>query len=157
MRALLEKKRLNVLTLLQHGRSTCEVSKVLGISQSMCFNLCRECVPLVKPSRGGRPNNITTARRRACVKAITIGRLDNVADVRNALSKHLNVVVSTNIVRHVLHEVGLGSLEKHKKPFLTARMCFASWNLLNVIKIGLSMIYIGWFLVMRLRSVDAHA
>jgi hypothetical protein len=33
-------------------------------------------------------------------------------------------------------------------------MCVASWNLLNIIKIGLSMIGIAWFLVTRLRSIN---
>jgi hypothetical protein len=46
------------------------------------------------------------------VRAITIGGLNNVVDVRNALSEHLNVVVSTNRMRCALHEVGIGSLGK---------------------------------------------
>ena len=44
----------------------------------------------------------------ACVRAIIVGGLDNVVDVRNALSKRLNVVVSTNTMMHALHEAGLG-------------------------------------------------
>jgi hypothetical protein len=50
-----------------------------------------------------------------CVRAITVGGVDNVVNERNVLSEHLNVVVSTSTVRCALHEVGLGSLEKHKK------------------------------------------
>ena len=37
---------------------------------------------------GGRPRTITLAQQEACVGAITIGGLDNVVDVRNALSEH---------------------------------------------------------------------
>ena len=41
--------------------------------------------------------------------------------MRNALSEHLEyVVVSTNRVRHALHEACLGSLEKQKKSLLKA-------------------------------------
>ena len=41
------------------------------------------------------------------------------------MSEHLNVVVSTNSVRRALHEVGLGSLEKQKKPlFTTKNVCY---------------------------------
>ena len=65
-------------------------------------------------SRGGHPRNITPAQRRECVRVMTIGGLDNVVDVRNVLSEHLDVVVSTNIVRHALHEACLGSLEKQE-------------------------------------------
>ena len=42
-----------------------------------------------------------------CVEAITVGGLDNVVYVSNALKEHLNVVVSTNIVRRALHEACL--------------------------------------------------
>ena len=52
-------KRLNAIALLQYGRSTREVSKLLGISQSTCSRICRECVPYREPSRGGHPRNIT--------------------------------------------------------------------------------------------------
>ena len=58
---------------------------------------------------------------KTCVRAITIRGLDNVVDVRNAMSEHLNVVVSTNTIRRALHEIGLESLEKQKKPTLTAK------------------------------------
>jgi hypothetical protein len=56
--------------------------------------------------------NIIHAQRQECVKTITFGGLDNVVDARNALSEHLNMIVSTNIVRCALHEVGFRSLEK---------------------------------------------
>ena len=82
------------IAMLQHGRSTREVSKFLGIFESTCSRIHRECVPHVEPSRGGR----------ACVRAITVGGLDNVVNVRNALNEHLNVVVSTNTMRCALHE-----------------------------------------------------
>ena len=72
------------------------------------------------PSRGGRPRSIAFAQRRACVRAITVGGLDNVVDVSLGVST-LNVVVSTNTMRRALDEASLGSLEKHKKPLLTAK------------------------------------
>ena len=63
----------------------------------------------MEPSKEGRPRSITLAQRQVCVRAIAIGGLDNVVDVRNALSEHLKVVVSTNTTRHALHEEGLKS------------------------------------------------
>jgi hypothetical protein len=97
----------------------------------------------VEPSRGGRPRIITHAQRRAFVRTIIVGGLDNDAYVRNALSEQLNVVVSTNIVRYALHEASIGSLEKHKKSLLSAKNVCCKWILLNVIHIGLSIIGIG--------------
>jgi hypothetical protein len=61
--SLPEEKRLNAIALLQHGHSTREVSKLLGISQSTCSRICRDCVPHVEPSRGGCPSNITPIHR----------------------------------------------------------------------------------------------
>ena len=46
---------------------------------------------------------------------------DNVVDLRNALSEHLNVVVSTTTMRRAHHEACFGSIEKQKKPLLTAK------------------------------------
>ena len=87
MRALREEKRLNAIALLQHGHSTREMSKLLGISQSTCSRICKVRVSHVEPSRGGHPRSITLAQRRACVKAITIGGLDTNVDMRNVLTK----------------------------------------------------------------------
>ena len=79
-----------------------------------------------------------------CVRAIIVGGVDNVVNERNFLIEHLNVVVSTSTVRCALHEVGLGSLEKlQNNGCLWPRMCVASWTLLNIIIIGLSMIGMG--------------
>ena len=112
MRALLEEKRLNAIALLNHGCSTREVSKLLGMSQCTCFRICKECVPHVGPSRRGHPRTITLAQRRVCMRAIKIGGLNNVVGVRDVSSEHLNVVASTKTMRCVLHEVDIRSLQK---------------------------------------------
>ena len=59
--------------------------------------------------------------------------------MRNALSEHLNVVVSTNIVRRALHEVSLGVFE----PFAQRHQ---DWTIHDW--------YPMFFLVMGLRSID---
>ena len=74
--------------MIHHGHITLEVSKLLGISQSTCYRTCRECVSHVEPSRGGHPKSTTRAQQRACARAITVGGLDNVVDMKNALSEH---------------------------------------------------------------------
>ena len=121
MRALPKEKRLNAIAMLQHGLSTCEVSKLLGISQSTCSRIRRECVPHVAPARGGHPKNISPTQRRASVRATTIGGLDNVYDMRNALREHLNMVVNTKTVRRALHEACIGLLKKQIKFLLTTK------------------------------------
>ena len=93
-------------------------------------------------ARGGCPRNIALDEGRGCVRTIILGGLDNVVEVRNALIEHL--VVSANTIRIALHEVGLGSLSIRSR-WSQSRMCVAGWNLLNVIKVGLSMIGVGCF------------
>jgi DNA-directed RNA polymerase specialized sigma subunit len=57
MRAL-PKKRLNAIAMLQQGRSTQEVSKLLGISQSTCSRIHTKYVPHVESPRGGCPRRM---------------------------------------------------------------------------------------------------
>ena len=121
MRALSREKKLSALTLLQHGRSTCEVSKSLGISQSTCFRILQGCALHVKCLREGHPRSFISVQRQACIRTITLDGLDIVVDVKNALTKQLNMVVCTNTVWRTLHEAGLESLEKQKKSPLTAK------------------------------------
>ena len=85
MEALPEEKMLNVIAPLQHWRRTCEMSKLLGISQSTCSKIHREYILHVEPSKGGHLRSIAPTQRRAYVRAITIGGLYNVVDARNAL------------------------------------------------------------------------
>ena len=58
------------------------------------YGIRRGCVRHVDPSRGWHPRSITPTQQRPCKRAITICGLDNAIDVRNALSEHVNVVVS---------------------------------------------------------------
>ena len=63
MRALLEETRFNAIALLQHGHSTCKVSKLVGISQSTCSRIHKECVPHEERTlKGGHPKSITLAQ-----------------------------------------------------------------------------------------------
>ena len=96
------------------------------------------CVPHVEHSIRRRPRNITHAQQRARVKAIIISGLNNVVDVRNALQEHLNMVVSTNTKRHALDEQVLGHQISKRSRCSWPRMCVVGWNLLNVIKIELT-------------------
>ena len=132
---------------MQHERSTHGVSKVLGISQSTCSRICREirreCVPHVKLSKGGHPKSITPTQRQGHVRAIIVGGLDNVVDMRIALSEHMNVslAMSTNIVGCALHDAGIGSLKKHNKLVLMTMkfvhcglefaQCHQDWTKIN--------------------------
>ena len=105
MRAIPKVKWLNAIAMLQHGRSTHQVSKFLGIYESTCSRICNECLPHVEPSGRGHPRSTTPIQRRVCVRAITVGELNNnVVDVKNALTEDLNMVESTNTMRHALHE-----------------------------------------------------
>ena len=112
MRALPEEKRMNAI-------AYCSMS----IAHVKCWNcwvtlnlhalrFVWECVPHVEHSIGGRPRNITHAQRQAHVRAITIGGLNNIGDVRNALREHQHIEACTSWA-------SIGSLKKQKKSLLT--------------------------------------
>ena len=111
MRASPEKERFHAITLLYPGYTICEVLNYWASLNLHAIGFV-ESVLHVELARGGRPRNIALVEGGVWVRAITVGGLDNVVAVRNALNEHLNVVVSTNTVGIALHEVGLWSLEK---------------------------------------------
>ena len=96
--------------------AACEVSKLLGISLSTCSRIRKECVPHVEPSRGWHPRSITPTQWQGYVRAITVGGIDSVVNVRKSLSEHQHM-------RRALHEASLGPLEKHKNSKLKAKFC----------------------------------
>ena len=65
-------------------------------------------------------------------KSHHIGGLDNVVDMEKASNEQLNVITSTNTVSRALREAGLGSLEKEKKPLLTAKNVSCRFRVYNV-------------------------
>ena len=124
MRTLSKEKKLNAIALLEHRCSTCEdLSKLLGISQSTCSRIWREYAPHVERLKGSRLRSFTIVQRRACIRAITLERLNIVVHVKNTLSEQLNVVVSTNTLRPTLHEACLRSLENQRNPYSLPRTC----------------------------------
>jgi hypothetical protein len=52
--------------------------------------------------------------------------------MRYASNEHFNVVVSTNTVSRALREASLGSLEKEKKPLVTAKNVSCRFKVYNV-------------------------
>jgi hypothetical protein len=68
-----------------------------------------------------------------------VGGLDNVVDMKIALHD-MNVAMSTNIEGCALHDVGLGSLNKHSKLVLMTKnvqcglefaQCHQDWTKIN--------------------------
>ena len=130
--------------------SSHEVFQLLGTSQSTSYRICREHVPHVEPSRGERPKNIILAQQQACVRAITIGGLYCVIDVRYALSEHLNVVESTNALRRAFHEACLRfslSYVKCKTLAFIMKSLEYYFHPLDVTLKNLSLQYMSWKLI----------
>ena len=76
--------------------------------------------------------------------------------MRNALSEHLNGVVSTNtITRYALHESMSWVIREAKEVVAHNQECALHVEICSTsLRLDLSMIGIGRFLVMRLRSID---
>jgi transposase len=121
MRQLSTDKRDGILSLLQQGLSTRKVAKRCRIGKSAVQRLRAECLPDLISSQNGRPAKLSAQDRRFCVRAITSGKLGTTTEVAKDLESKLNVKVCDRTVRNVLHEAGLGAVEKEEKPKLSPK------------------------------------
>jgi transposase len=107
----------NVLSLLSQGFTTRQVAGQCNVSQSTVQNLRKRCLPDADLSRGGRPEKLSPQDKRACVRAVTSGRLDTAAAAAKRLREETDVEASDLTVRRALREAGLVAQEKEaKKP-----------------------------------------
>ena len=76
MRALPKEIRLNATTLLQHGCSTCEVSKLLVFLNLHALGFVESVFLVWNLQEEGAPRSITPTQQQGCVRAITVDGVD---------------------------------------------------------------------------------
>ena len=121
MRPLSHDIQQNVLSLLGQGFTTRQVAEQCGISHSTVQRLRKKCLTDAELSRGGRPEKLSPQDKRACVCAVTSGRLDTATAAAKQLREETGVEVSDLTVRRALREAGLMAQEKEAKPKLSAK------------------------------------
>ena len=111
----------SILVKLQAGRSTRDVASELQVSQSHVARLRRKRLFDIPASSGGRPQALTDAQKRACIRAVTSGGFEVATHATQHVREECQVTVSVDTVRRVLRAGGLRSKVKQKKPKLNQR------------------------------------
>jgi hypothetical protein len=103
------------------GKSTREVAKSLGFSQSSVNRVRRKnCSSLELPQRGRREILIPLEKRLA-VRLVIVGGLETAVDATKVLRVGREVGFCDNILQNALRDVGLRACEKIPKPSLSQR------------------------------------
>lgn len=121
MRRLPADKQNNILSVRRNTSSLRKVAQQCGVGKSTAQRLCKQYLPDLPKSLGGRPAKLSPQNKHFCVRAITSGNLDTATEVKKKLENDVNVIVSDNTVRRALQEAGLDAVEKAKKPRLSSK------------------------------------
>jgi hypothetical protein len=112
MKPISRAKKVDIFVLLIKGKSTREVVKSLGFSQSTMNRVRRKhCSSLELPQRGHR-EILTPLEKRLAVRLVTIGGLETAVEAAK-------VGFCDNTLRNDLRDVGLRACEKIPKPSLS--------------------------------------
>lgn len=121
MKRLAEEKRNNIKILLQNGKSTREVAKIIGVSQSTVSTIRQECFPMLKKSKGGAPSKLSEHSKNYCVRLITTDKTSTAEETAKSIQKIVGTNISRQTVARALRYKGLKSGEKKRKPFLSVK------------------------------------
>ena len=120
----------NIISLINQGLSTREISKKCKVSNSTVQKYRKIHCKDVEMKKAGRPRKLTPHDKRFCVRAVTSGRVKTATEARNRLMQEMGVSVSVKTVTRALNQAGLAAKEKKAKPMLSranikARLEFA--------------------------------
>ena len=119
MKSITAALRDNILAQLQAGKSARAVSQSLHVPKSTVGDIRKSLGRNLKPAKTGRPAKLSPAEKRYCVHSVTTGQQKSAVQVARSLIHDFNVVASAQTVRRVLHDAGLGAIEKESKPALS--------------------------------------
>ena len=100
--------------MLQAGRTTRDVAHELQVSQSHVARLRKKRLYDLPASSGGRPQVLSDAQKRVCVRVVTSGVFEIATQVAQHVRKQCHVIVSVDTVQRTLHATGLRSKVKQK-------------------------------------------
>jgi len=111
----------NIVNRIQNGLSNHEIAKGVGISRATVNRIANRVFPGRMIEKKGRPPKLTPRDKLYCVRQITMGGKETAMDVRRSLENDVGVSVCNNTVCNALREMGVGSIVKPKKPYLSPK------------------------------------
>lgn len=121
MRSIQESQRNKIISMLNSGSTIRQVADQVSVSTATVSRVGkRHCLDREK-RKGGRPEVLTGADKRYCVRLVTKGRVDSPAKVKKQLEIDHSKTVSVDTIKRALKGSGLGAIPKPSKPLLNAR------------------------------------
>ena len=121
MKPLSQQCQKDVISLLQHNKSTREIANQLHVSHSTVSRIRKKILPDTQKSSGGRPQALTEQDERTILRSISSGRCDIATEAWKNLTEHQNINISAQTVRNILKKNGMKAYVKAKKPLITQR------------------------------------
>src|SRR6266481_220325 len=110
-----------VISRLNSGQTTHQISSSTGVSIGTISKICSAHCPDVPKSSGGHPAKLSPANIRHAVNLITSGKAETAVQVSKALQTITNQPVTSQTVRQHLRRTGMKAVVKKKKPLLSPR------------------------------------
>lgn len=121
MRSLSVDKLNIVISRLNSGQTTCQISSSTGVSIGTISKICSKHCPDLPKSSGGCPVKLSPANICHAVKLITSGKAETAVQVSKALQTITNKPVTAQTVHRHLRSTGMKAVVKKKKPHLSQK------------------------------------
>jgi transposase len=110
-----------IVKLSEEGCSTRQIASRLNIGRDTVSRYLKTKVPNAVKSKGGRPSKLSLYQKRLIVRKVVTGEVSTAAAMHRDLSTTSGTNVSYQLVKNMLHEAGLRTVSKVKKPLLLPR------------------------------------
>lgn len=119
MRRLSSDQVTQITTLLNDGKSTREIAKILGCGKTTVEKYRKMMVNEPAELKQGRPQKLTSRDKRTIARLMVNGRAKTAVELTKLINNEREEKVSTETVRRALKEEGLRARKRKKKPTLS--------------------------------------
>ena len=119
MKPLSQQYQKNVISLLQHNKSTRQIADQLHVSHPTVSRIRKEILPDTQKPSGGHPQALTEQDERTILRSISSGLCNTATEAQKNLREHHNINISAQTVRNILKKNRMKAYVKAKKPLIT--------------------------------------
>lgn len=121
MRSIQESQKNKIISMLNNGSTIRQVADQVSVSTATVSRVGKSHCSDREKRKGGRPEVLTGADKRYCVRLVTKGRVDSASKVKKQFEMDHSRTVSVDTIKRALKGSGLGAIPKPSKPLLNAR------------------------------------
>ncbi|KAI0999947.1 hypothetical protein K3495_g8249 [Podosphaera aphanis] len=109
----------SITTLLNNGKPTREVAKIVGCGKSIVANYRKLTATEALDPKVGRPQKLTSRDKRAIARLTVNGGVKTAVEMARLINTEREDKISPVTIRRALKEEGLKAFKKKKRPFLS--------------------------------------